>query len=1228
MTADGRTEGEYAPAARYAIEACRLEPVGLSERLVVGGWCYRAGQHSIVTLRLTIDGVPVRDIMCDRRRDDVAQAHDEATGGPTPLPLCGFVAELPLPPAAHAVRLETADTGDVLVERTVPDLRAGFLRYKVEAFALMQCGVSEALIVEGWCYALAHPDPVRVRLTIDGRTIDEYSCRRRRQDVYRLYGSDPGSESTALPRSGFLIRIDAPPTTGMLRLESPHHGVVLAERDLRELTAFRSLVEFFRVDAPPVEIGPPLLSFQGWVYQPRGARAGELATPDISPPAQVVLTADGTPLVTLDCGVERPDVAQAFRAFQLADGAAQARCGFRARLPLPAGERFALSRVGGRTLAERSRAELLAEAGLAAAPMFVSTPASRWYAHVDRNGLRAHVREILAGSALTRAPGPTIAVLIAVQQASEIEALADTVQSIDDQVYRRCAVGVAVPADLREHAERTIGTWRAKSRVELILAPGAALADAAASTPGDWLCVLSAGDRLEPHALFQVVRAQQREPADLIYADEDTLDAGGQRRAPAFKPDWSPVRLLSTNYIGRPAFVRRRAHDEAGGFAEGEHALWLQLPSTARVRHVPGILCHRASPAAEQPARVVSAHLARSRSDLVARAGPQGVVDLDGPDVGPVVDIVIPTHNRADLVGRCLRSLEKTTYGRYRITIVDDRSNDAATRLLLDDARRRGINVLRIDGADGFSFARLNNLAVAQTAGEVILLLNNDTEVRDPRWLSRMVALLTPGVGAVGARLLYPDGTTQHAGVLLRVNGLAPGHELAGWPSDVVSPGSLAEMAREVSAVTGACLLTRRDAWRAVGGLDERFIVSLNDIDYCLRLADRGLRTVYAGGAVLVHHESASRGRAQDPAELADFRARYADRIDCYTNRNVEEGVLVTPECTLDFEAFKPAPLRVGIAGAAWEARACRAALEWVGAARRIEIATTGPEVTLAAGVSGYRDVNEAVAAGRPVIWAHGGPVAAPGRHRGVPEGEEAAYRRALDAASAVVFGSVEARDQSRPWQSRENFMVNRLAVPKSNPAPQRRPGACRIAWIGEADADADPAFFVRAVHRLRAGPLFDASWSVWEQWPADDRWIRRAAAIDRWAGRRTRPIGSPAIAHAAAFDDIDVFVSTSTGWEDPRPLLHATARGAAILTPQACGVGERTAFGVNAWSYIAGDTVALASRLEVLIRDDSTRTALAGSSPGVFGCLWTFEQMAHRWADLLWAAWHVGPDQ
>ena len=260
------------------------------------------------------------------------------------------------------------------------------------------------------------------------------------------------------------------------------------------------------------------------------------------------------------------------------------------------------------------------------------------------------------------------------------------------------------------------------------------------------------------------------------------------------------------------------------------------------------------------------------------------------PEPAPLVSIIVPTRDRVELLRRCVESVQgRSSYARREILVVDNRSAEPETRRYLESC---GLRVLRYDAE--FNFAAINNFAARQASGEVLVLLNNDTEVISPDWLEEMLGhLLQSGVGAVGAKLYYPDGTVQHAGDAIGIGGGA--HHLHNGLAHG-APGYCyrAVVAQEVSAVTAACLMTRKDLYLSLGGLDEkRFPVSFNDVDYCLRLQDAGCRVIFTPHAELIHHESASRGDgAASPAEKAAARAlrrRWRRRLeaDPYYNPNL-----------------------------------------------------------------------------------------------------------------------------------------------------------------------------------------------------------------------------------------------------------------------------------------------------------------------------------------------------
>ena len=437
---------------------------------------------------------------------------------------------------------------------------------------------------------------------------------------------------------------------------------------------------------------------------------------------------------------------------------------------------------------------------------------------------------------------------------------------------------------------------------------GAADADDAAP----WHVIATAGQLWRPHALLLLVEAAVRHPqALLVYADHDTLRCDGTREAPAFKCDWNPDLLLPNDCIGAPVLWRAphlRSTQAAG--SRGPHDSMLKGTTgltEAQVVHVPHVLLHQAAgaPLPDADATAVNQHLQRNGTRGHAVATGTGVrVRFALPEPPPSVSIVIPTRNGLDLLRICIASLRsKTDYTNYEVVIVDNGSDDAACLRYLDElARQPGVRVRR--DASPFNYARLNNDAVASCSSEVIVLLNNDIEVVDGDWLREMVSLATlPGVGAVGARLLYADRSVQHAGVILGIGGGAGhGHKRLGEFDGGYLGRALC--LQGISAVTAACLAVRRSHYEAIGGLDAAaFAVAFNDIDFCLRLRQRGLRNLYTPHAVLLHHESVSRGSDRDAvrrprfeAERSTFRARWGPLLD--------RDPAYSPNLTLDAEHF------------------------------------------------------------------------------------------------------------------------------------------------------------------------------------------------------------------------------------------------------------------------------------------------------------------------------------
>ncbi|MCJ2013864.1 glycosyltransferase family 2 protein [Methylobacterium sp. J-076] len=420
--------------------------------------------------------------------------------------------------------------------------------------------------------------------------------------------------------------------------------------------------------------------------------------------------------------------------------------------------------------------------------------------------------------------------------------------------------------------------------------------DALAMARGPWCAFLDHDDVLAGDALYEVARAGREDPAlVLVYSDEDKIDGRGRRFEPHFKADFDRELLYGQNYINHLTALRTDVLRAAGGLRPGfegsqDHDLLLRVTAgldPARIRHVPRVLYHwRAAGGSGtfSDRALARAEAARLRAleeaavPLGARAerGPEGFNRLVHPLPAPppTVSVIVPTRDRAELLEVTLDGLlHRTDYPAIEVLIVDNDSREPATAALF--ARHRDDPRVRVVPVPGpFNFSDLSNRGAAAAAGPVLLFLNNDIEVIEPGWLTEMVRqAVRPEIGAVGAKLLYPDRTIQHGGIVLGIDGVA-GHSHLGMPE--ADPGYFARMvlAHEVSAVTGACLALRAEVFARVGGFDaEALKVAFNDVDLCLKIRAAGHRIVWTPFATLIHHESKSRGPEDTPEKKARFEA-------------------------------------------------------------------------------------------------------------------------------------------------------------------------------------------------------------------------------------------------------------------------------------------------------------------------------------------------------------------
>lgn len=514
------------------------------------------------------------------------------------------------------------------------------------------------------------------------------------------------------------------------------------------------------------------------------------------------------------------------------------------------------------------------------------------------------VRARLAQENASLARTPLISILVPTFNTSPI-LLQKMFASVQRQIYQNWELCIADDASTDSATKEELARIAALDRrvkVELRDRNGhisAASNSALKLAQGEFIALLDHDDELAEHALLVVVRYINAYPhAKLFYSDEDKLDLNGERVTPYFKPDWNIHLIRSQNYFSHLGIYNAEIVSRVGGFRLGfegsqDHDLMLRCADEAgdeNIVHIPHVLYHwrmvesstaldgGVKPYAQNAAmRAVQDHLTRRKiAGTVRESEAYGgylrtLYDL--PSVPPRVTIVIPTRDGVGLLRQCIESIfAHTNYSNFEIIIVDNGSVLPATLDYFSSvSKMENVSVLRYDAP--FNYSALNNFAVAQANGEFICLMNNDIEAIRDDWLTEMVGIaLQPAVGAVGARLWYPDDRLQHGGVVLGIGGVAGHmhHMLTKSEQGYFSRGVLAQ---DVSAVTAACLVIRKAVYDEVGGLDETLAVAFNDVDFCIRVRDAGYRNVWTPHAELYHYESATRGSDLTPAKRTRFES-------------------------------------------------------------------------------------------------------------------------------------------------------------------------------------------------------------------------------------------------------------------------------------------------------------------------------------------------------------------
>lgn len=513
---------------------------------------------------------------------------------------------------------------------------------------------------------------------------------------------------------------------------------------------------------------------------------------------------------------------------------------------------------------------------------------------------------------------PLISVLMPVYNTPE-QWLRRSIESVRKQLYSNWELCIVDDASTAPHVRLILNEYEVvDTRIRITYRHNNGHISASSNSAleqarGEFVALLDHDDEIPEHALYMIVLAINENPyLDMLYSDEDKIDETGKRFGPYFKPDWNPDLFAGHNLVSHLGIYRTSVARSVGGFRlgfEGSQDWDLamrvsEIVPSSHIYHIPYILYHwrairgsTAITATEKPYAAVAAekalgeHLKRmGRVGRVIQAG-GGYFRISStpPRTAPLVSIIIPTRNGMSLLRRCITSIvEKTSFYKYEILIIDNQSNDLETLKYLDELSGSGIaRVLQYDFP--FNYSAINNFGVKHAEGSYLCLMNNDVEVISDNWLDEMMCHATrPEIGVVGCKLYYPNDTIQHAGVILGMGGVA-GHLYLGVGRYSSGYMSHLQLVQNISAVTAACLVLSKEIYLRVGGLNEENLpIAFNDVDLCLKVLECGYRNLWTPYAELYHHESATRGREDTQEKQLRFKrevdymkTRWAHLLNC-----------------------------------------------------------------------------------------------------------------------------------------------------------------------------------------------------------------------------------------------------------------------------------------------------------------------------------------------------------
>ncbi|MBE9191777.1 glycosyltransferase family 2 protein [Gloeocapsopsis crepidinum LEGE 06123] len=529
---------------------------------------------------------------------------------------------------------------------------------------------------------------------------------------------------------------------------------------------------------------------------------------------------------------------------------------------------------------------------------------------------------------------PAISIIMPVYNPPE-QFLQAAIASVLEQVYPYWELCIADDASTKPYVKSVLEEYASKdARIKVVFrAENGHISQASNSAlelaTGEFVALLDHDDCLTPDALYEVALLLNRHPeADMIYSDEDKIDTQNRLKDPFFKPEWCPDSFLSRMYTCHLGTYRRSLIEQIGGFRVGyegsqDYDLVLRLTEkTANIFHIPKILYHWRIHPESTAAGVASvksyAQLAAEKAiaeALTRRNEPGKVTGIpEFPGNYSVryeishykrVSIIIPTRNLGNILNKCLESIfQKSTYPNYEVIVIDNGSTEVKTLNIISQWLEQQPEHFKCYPLDvPFNYSQLNNYAASKAEGDYLLFLNNDTEVVTPDWIEAMVEQAQrSSIGAVGALLLYPDNSIQHAGVVLGLGGVAA-HSHRYFPA--TTPGYVCQVKtiNNYSAITGACLMCRREVFAEIGGFDETLAVAYNDIDLCLKMSNLGYRNIYLPHVVLYHYESKSRGYEDTPEKITRLH-KEADYLLSKWQEIVDNDPCYNPNLTRDREDY------------------------------------------------------------------------------------------------------------------------------------------------------------------------------------------------------------------------------------------------------------------------------------------------------------------------------------